>query len=79
MDNKLKTILKKALNMSHEQRAFIAGRLIDSLDEKADMNIEVAWQHEIQKRIASADKGEASFMSWEKVKKRLRGKRIDTD
>ena len=73
MNEKLKTILENALNMPQEQRAFIAGRLIDSLDDKVDANIEASWQDEIQKRIASADKGEASFMSWEAVKKRLRG------
>ena len=73
MDEKMKAILESALNMAQEQRAFIAGRLINSLDDKVDADVETAWQHEIQKRIASADKGEASFMSWEEVKKRLSG------
>jgi hypothetical protein len=63
MDEKLKTIMENALNMPQEQRAFIAGRLIDSLDDKADADVETSWQQEIQKRIASAEKGEASFMS----------------
>jgi putative addiction module component (TIGR02574 family) len=72
MDEKLKTILENAFNMPPEQRAFIAGRLIDSLNDTADADVETAWQQEIQKRIASAEKGEASFMSWEEVKKRLR-------
>ncbi|UCF93566.1 MAG: addiction module protein [Desulfobacterales bacterium] len=73
MDEKLKNILEKALNMPQEQRAFIAGRLIDSLDDKVDEDVETAWQKEIQKRIASAEKGEATFMSWDEVKKRLKG------
>jgi len=73
MDNKLKTILEDVLNMSQEQRAFLAGRLIDSLDDSTEMDVEAAWQKEIQQRIASADKGEASFMSWEDVKKSLKG------
>ena len=73
MDEKLKAILENALNMPEEQRAFIAGRLIDSLDDKIDEGVETAWQQEIQKRIASAEKGEATFISWEEVKKRLRG------
>ena len=73
MNEKLKTILENALNMPQEQRAFIAGRLIDSLDDKTDADVEAAWQDEIQKRIAGAEKGEASFMSWDVVKKRLRG------
>jgi putative addiction module component (TIGR02574 family) len=73
MDEKLKAILENALNMPEEQRAFIAGRLIDSLDDKVDEDVETAWQQEIQKRIAGAEKGEATFISWEEVKKRLRG------
>jgi putative addiction module component (TIGR02574 family) len=73
MDNKLKAILENVLNMPREQRAFLAGRLIDSLDDSADMDVEAAWQKEIQHRIASANKGEASFMSWEDAKKRLKG------
>jgi putative addiction module component (TIGR02574 family) len=73
MDEKLKNILENALNMPQEQRAFIAGRLIESLDDKVDEDVETAWQNEIQKRIASAEKGEATFMSWEYVKKRLKG------
>ena len=73
IDEKLKSILEHALNMPEEQRAFIAGRLIDSLDDKADEEVEAAWQEEIQKRIASAERGAASFMSWEEVKKRSRG------
>ncbi len=73
MNEKLKNILENALSMPQEQRAFIAGRLIDSLDENVDEDVETAWQNEIQRRIASAEKGEATFMSWEDVKKRLKG------
>ena len=73
MNEKLKTILEDALSMPQEQRAFIAGKLIDSLDDTTDEDVETAWQNEIQKRIASAEKGVATFTSWEKVKKRLKG------
>jgi hypothetical protein len=50
MDEKLKTILENALNMPQEQRAFIAGRLIDSLDDKADADVETAWQQEMNSK-----------------------------
>lgn len=73
MNDHLKDILKNVLNMPHEQRAFIAGRLIDSLDEDTDTEVELAWQQEIQKRIADAGRGKASFMSWEDAKERLKG------
>ena len=73
MDEKLKSILENVLTMPHEQRAFIAGRLIDSLDENIDADVEMAWQQEIQRRMADASKGKAVFMSWEDAKTRLRG------
>ena len=49
MNEKLKNILENALSMPQEQRAFIAGRLINSLDENVDDDVETAWQNEIQK------------------------------
>lgn len=73
MEEKLKTILENILNMPQEQRAFIAGQLIDSLDEDIDVDVEMAWQKEIQRRMKNAGKGRAIFMSWEDAKTRLRG------
>jgi len=62
MDNERKAVLEKAFSMSQENRAFIADRLIDSLDSTIDYDVEAAWQREIQKRIAAAEKGEAEFI-----------------
>ena len=73
MDEKLKSVLDNVLNMPHEQRAFIAGRLIDSLDEDIDADVEMAWQQEIHRRMADTSRGKAVFMSWEEAKTRLRG------
>lgn len=71
MDREVITIIEKVLNMPQEQRAFIAERLIESLDMTSDVDIEAAWQKEIHARIAQADRGEAEFLSWEDAKKRL--------
>jgi len=73
MDQELKNVLDKALDMSQESRVFIAERLIDSLDAQMDHDVEAAWQQEIQKRIAQAERGEAEFVSWEDAKSRLQG------
>lgn len=74
MAEELNSILKKVLNMPQQQRAFIAERLIDSLDAQIDPDIEVAWQNEIQKRILEAKDGETNFIPWEAARQRLRGK-----
>lgn len=68
MNQELKNVLDQILNMSQENRAFIAGQLIDSLDSGKDHDIEAAWEKEIKKRIAEAEKGEAEFISWEDAK-----------
>lgn len=73
MNKEVKTILEKAMGMSQQQRAFIAERLIDSLEAHTDTNVEKAWQQEIQKRIAEADREDVVFLSWDEARKRLRG------
>ncbi len=67
MNKNPEDILQDILKMPQEQRAFVADRIMESLDDDTDANIEMAWQKEIQKRIES----KASFMSWEEVKKKL--------
>ncbi len=54
MGNELNGILEKVLNMPQQQRAFLAGQLIDSLEPQIDMDIETAWQHEIHTRVLQA-------------------------
>jgi putative addiction module component (TIGR02574 family) len=71
MDQELKSVIDKALNMSHENRALIVDRLIDSLDVNTDHDVEAAWQQLIQKRIDEAERGEAEFISWDDAKEKL--------
>jgi putative addiction module component (TIGR02574 family) len=70
MNEEVKAILKKIMELPQQQRAFIAERLILSLDAKVDRNVEKAWQAEIQKRMSGED---TAFLSWEDVKNRLKG------
>lgn len=72
MNHSLKDVLKEILRMPQEQRAFLADKLIDSLEAKKEMDVEIAWQKEIQKRIDEAENDQVVFMSWEDVKQKLR-------
>ena len=67
MDKELDNLLKKALKMTLEQRGIMVTKLIDSLENDADIDVEIAWQKEIQKRIAAAEQGKAEFMSVFKI------------
>ena len=68
-------ILTEALGIPPEERALIAERLITSLDAATDLDVETAWQQEVQKRLAALDRGEVALMSWEEARQKLRSGR----
>jgi putative addiction module component (TIGR02574 family) len=50
-------ILFEALNLSPQARAFVAERLIESLDAPPGTEISPAWRDEIRKRCREVDEG----------------------
>ena len=44
-------LLAAALQLSAEERAALAGQLIESLDQQVDDDAEAAWSVEIQRRL----------------------------
>ena len=50
-------IVADALALSPQARAFVAERLIESLDATAGSEISPAWREEIQKRCRELDEG----------------------
>ena len=72
MDKAVEKIITQALQTSPKDRAVIAERLISSLDTEADLDVEVAWQQEIHRRVMEVDKGVVDCIPWEVVRERLR-------
>lgn len=64
-------LLKKAMALSAEDRAQLAGSLLDTLDEVVDANIEAAWQGEIARRLQELDAGNGGTVSWIEIRDRL--------
>jgi putative addiction module component (TIGR02574 family) len=64
-------LLKEAMELPPEARAALADSLLNSLDTETDLNVEQAWQEEIQKRMASIEDGTAEMISWEDVQAQL--------
>jgi putative addiction module component (TIGR02574 family) len=64
-------LLQKALALTEEERAELAGSLIESLDGRADADAESAWNQEIARRVAEMDAGRAKTVSWEEVQERI--------
>ena len=71
MQGSSESILDQALRLPVHERAEVAKQLIQSLDATTDMEVESAWQEEIQRRLSELDNGVAQTLSWEEVKRRL--------
>ena len=69
-------LLKRALTLSAEERAQLAGSLLESLDGAHDdpEAVEAAWNEEIARRIADLDSGKAKTIPWEEVRHRISSK-----
>jgi putative addiction module component (TIGR02574 family) len=68
------TVLTAAMQLARQERADLARRLIASLDEDAgapEEDVEAAWLAEAERRLSAAERGTASFESWEAVEQRV--------
>ena len=50
-------IVTEALGLSPQARAFVAERLIESLDAAPGTEVSAAWREEIRKRFREVDEG----------------------
>jgi putative addiction module component (TIGR02574 family) len=67
-------LLKKALTLPPNDRATLAGSLIDSLDETDESSAQTAWNDEIARRIDELDSGKAKTIPWDEVQRRIAAK-----
>ncbi len=73
MEQDVAEILKKALELTPEARAAIAGSLLDSLDETVDENAESMWEKEILLRLKEIDEGRVKLVPWAEARCRISG------
>ncbi len=64
-----KQLLAEALRLSDEERAALAGELIQRLDREADA--EAAWPEEIRARIERLNSGSATTVPWSEARRRI--------
>jgi putative addiction module component (TIGR02574 family) len=57
--------------LSEQERATLAGLLIESLESEVDPDVEEAWRIEIERRVAELDSGAVETVPWEVVKAKL--------
>jgi putative addiction module component (TIGR02574 family) len=66
-----KSLLTEALRLSPEERAALAGELIQSLETEIDADAEAAWSAEIRSRLACVDSGQATTTPWSEARRRI--------
>ena len=68
---KSRDVLLEALRLPAEERAAIAGELIQSLDTEVDADVEAAWSAEIRGRLDQVDAGLAKTVGWSEARRRI--------
>ena len=64
-------LLAEALRLCEEERAALAGELIQSLETEIDADAEAAWSVEIRARIERVDAGTATTIPWSEARRRI--------
>jgi putative addiction module component (TIGR02574 family) len=75
MNRDLKELFGEAAKLPEEDRATLAGLLIESLEPAPEPDLEAAWSNEIARRVAELDAGTVELVSWEEVRAELFGHR----
>ncbi len=71
MPKTVNQIFLEAADLPENDRATLAGLLIDSLEGAPDPDIEAAWAAEIETRVAEVEAGTVKTIPWEEVRQRL--------
>ena len=71
MSKTLTELWREAAELTDQDRAALAGLLIESLEGEPDPDVDAAWAAEIEKRVAELDAGDAKAIPWEEVRQRL--------
>jgi putative addiction module component (TIGR02574 family) len=68
-------VLDQALRLSHEERAELVRRLLETLEGDPDVDVDAAWAAELTRRAERVLAGEARLEAWEVVRERIRPRR----
>ncbi len=71
MGRSVQDLFREASKLPENDRAELAGRLLESLERPADADVEAAWAEEIERRIRQIDAGELKTIPWEQVRAEL--------
>lgn len=72
MATPIEDLFERASHLDEQERATLAGLLLESLEHEIDEDIESAWQEEIERRLEELDANGVELVPWEEVKEKLR-------
>ena len=67
MKTTIDTIIADVLSLSPKARAFVAEKLIESLDSEPEVSLSSAWRDEVSKRCREIDEGTVELHDAEDV------------
>jgi putative addiction module component (TIGR02574 family) len=67
MSPKIEHVMKQALDLPSQDRAFIAEKLLESLDFEEPFDISSEWKDEIDRRCRQIDEGQAQLTAGDRV------------
>jgi len=70
MKTAVEEVVQEALELGEEERAEVASRVLDSLDQM-DAAAETAWEAELERRATELESGAVESVSWEALQARL--------
>lgn len=71
MATELRQLFREALELTENDRATLAGLLIESLEEPPDPDVERAWAEEAERRWQEIQSGKVQTIPWEEIKAKL--------
>jgi putative addiction module component (TIGR02574 family) len=64
-------LLEEALALPAQERADLAGTLLESLDQGEDEAVEDAWSEEIERRVEDVESGKVKTVPWSEARSRI--------
>ena len=71
MTNAVRELYEKASLLSENDRAELAGLLLETLQQPPDPGVEEAWAVEIERRLAEYRAGRVRTISWQELRAQL--------
>lgn len=71
MTRAVEELYERASHLPAEDRAELAGKLLESIEDPSDEGVEEAWAAEIERRMAEYRAGRVKTIPWSEVRAHL--------